>query len=318
MTKKGKPGIIRDIWDAILNDKWMWIVVWGLQRCGKTTVQMQIGYEVYTDWDKVLQSIVFNLSGFLYKMDRGEPERIWTLNKLHNRIPYIIYDDWGGSSNKAETQYDKAWDIFKGAFDLLGTEIAVLTASMVDPSEPTFQLHQKYTHEIFIPQRGIYKYDKVGWGQDFKGWKPRRKKDWIETNYFEEVPMHVYKEYDEMRMALVPEVKQRIKDAMAETQLERIMKRLEPSDVDLLETIRQSGMIQRKRLEKELGQRGKEALVRCKARNLVVPIRKKTSYWYDLTDLGLTALKTLETLNSPNSKFINKQIKEERNKPRLV
>lgn len=310
MAKENKPGIIRDIWDAILNDKWMWVVVWGPQRCGKTTLQMQIGHYVYYDWDEVLQSFVFNLSGLLYKMDRDEPKRILTLNKLHNRIPYIIYDDWGGSSNKAITQYDRAWDLFKGAFDLLGTEIGVLCASMVDPAEPTFQLQQKYTHEVFIPQRGIYKYDEVEWEQDYKGWKPRKKKTWIETNYFEPVPDEVYKQYDEMRMSLVAEVKQRIQDEMAETHIPYILKRIQPSDINLLETIQQKGMIQRKSLERWLGEQGKEALVRCKARNLVVPVRKKTTYWYDITNLGLDVLETLKNPENPYAKLINKQPKE--------
>ena len=118
MTKQKKPKLIRDVWDAILNDKWMWIVVWGKPRCGKTTLQMQTAYEVYEDWDKVLKSFVWNLSGLLYKMDKGEPELIPTLNKLHMRIPILLYDDWGAHSNKAETQYDRAWDIFKGGFDV--------------------------------------------------------------------------------------------------------------------------------------------------------------------------------------------------------
>ena len=58
-----KNRLVADIWDAILNDKWMWVPVWGEQRTGKTTIQMQCSYAVYNDWDKVLQSFVFNLSG---------------------------------------------------------------------------------------------------------------------------------------------------------------------------------------------------------------------------------------------------------------
>jgi len=294
-----KPAIIRDVWNAILDDKWAWIVVWGEQRCGKTSFKMQVAYEVYKDWDKVLQSFVFNLSGLLYKIDKGEPERVPTLNKLHMRVPLILFDDWGGSSNKAYTQYDKSWDIFKGAFDLLGTKLSVLMASMVDPAEPTYQLQQKYTHEVFITKRGVYKYDRVVWDQDFTGWKPRKRKEWVETNYFEPIPEDVYKTYDEMRLSLVDEVEQRIKDTMVETQTEAILKRLQPSDVELMQIVSKRGQISWKYLHDSLPDKYKEALIRCKARNLMIPIRKGTVYWYDLTDLGIEILKRSQKIEEP-------------------
>lgn len=287
------PRIVQDIWDAILNDKWMWIVVWGKPRTGKTTVQMQLAYAVYKDWEKVLRSFAWTLSGLLYKMEKGEPERIWTYNKLHNRIPLLIYDDWGAHSNKAETQYEKAWDIFKGGFDVLGTEVAVIVASMVTPDEPTFQIASKFTHEIYIPTRGVYKYDEIDWSQDYHGWKPTRRKQWIETQNFCESPSDVYKQYDEQRMALVQDVKQRIKDAIVESGIESTLKRLQPIDVELMSLMNQKGQIPYRAFT-ELDPKYKEALIRCKARNLVVPVRKHDNYWYDLTDFGAEVLKAVQ------------------------
>lgn len=273
----------------------MWCVVWGEQRTGKTSLQMQIAYAVYHDWDKVLQSFVFNLGGLLYKLDKGEPERIPTTNKLHMRVPLIIYDDFGGQSNKAETQHDPSWDIFKGGFDLLSTQVAVILASMVDPAEPTFQIMQKYTHELFLPQRGVYKYDKVVWNQDFKGWRARKSKDWIETNNFKPVPTDVYLQYDEMRLALVDEMKQRIQDAIAESRTDQILKRLLDSDIKLLETIQVRGPTYYDKLCEEVGVDSKDALTRCKARALIVPLRRESGYYkYDLTDLGYEILEALK------------------------
>jgi len=308
------PQVVKDMWNIILEDKWMWMTVWGKQRTGKTTVQMQLAHSIYKDWDKVLNSFVFNLSGLLYKMDKGQPEKILTRNMLHNRIPLLIYDDWGGSSNKAQTQYDRAWDIFKGGFDLLGTKVAIIIASMVDPSEPTFQLQQKYTHEIFVPQRGVYKYDAVDWQQDYRGWQPKRKKDWIETQKFKPIPMDVYKQYDEMRMSLVDEVEQRIRDAISETQTESILKRIQPIDIQLLELIQSRGPTYHEMITKEIGPDAKTVLVRCKARNLIVPIRqtKQGYYKYDLTDLGHNILENLgkqdETLTEKKTAQIKTKI----------
>ena len=295
-----KNRLVEDVWDAILNDKWMWVVTWGKPRCGKTTLKMKLAFEVYKDWDKVLRAFIFNLSGLLYKLDSGEPERIYTRNMLHNRIPLLIYDDFGAHSNKAATQYDTSWDMFKGGFDVLATKVSVLIASMVDPTEPTFQIAQKYTHELYVfegrNEERVYKYDEVNWQQDFKGWKARKRKSWIETNTFSEVPLDVYKQYDEMRMSLVDEVQQRIKDAMGDSLIEGILKRITPEDIGLLKILKEKGSVTREHLRDHLFEdadhKYKESLIRCKARSLALPIRHEgvTTYRYDITDLGLQVL----------------------------
>jgi hypothetical protein len=56
------------------------------------------------------------------------------------RVPALNWDDFGAYSNKAVTQYQEAWDHFKGGFDILGTKLGVMVATMVDPLEPTFQI----------------------------------------------------------------------------------------------------------------------------------------------------------------------------------
>lgn len=297
------PAIVTDVWKAILEDLWMWIVVWGKPRCGKTTFKMLVAYEVYKDWDKVLQSFIFNLSGLLYKIDHGEPERISTRNMLHNRVPLILYDDFGAHSNKAATQHDVSWDMFKGGFDVLATKVAVIMASMVDPNEPTFQIAQKYTHEVYVHSRGFYKYDEVSWQQDYKGWKARKRKLPIEDNDFGEVPRDVYKQYDEMRMSLVDEVEQRIKDAMVDSQLESTLKRLQPDDIDLMKLLQGRGPTNRTFLYATCQNKYHDATIRCKARSLIISKREAGhDYTYDLTDLGLEILRALEKPATETSK----------------
>ena len=112
---KDAPRVVHDIWEAILDDSWMNIVIWGQPRTGKTTVQMQLAYAVYHDWDMVLQAFVYNLAGILYNIDHGIPTKIRTKNLLHNRVPVVMPDDWGAHGNKAKTQHEPAMDIFKGA-----------------------------------------------------------------------------------------------------------------------------------------------------------------------------------------------------------
>ncbi len=240
--------------------------------------------------EKMLDAFVFNLQGCLYKIENGLPERWPTFNKLHMTIPALTWDDFGAYSNKAVTQYGEAWDHFKGGFDVLGTKIAVLIATRVDPLEPTFQIQNKYTHEIQVLRKGVYKYDLVAWQQDFKGWKPKAKKIFIEKNTFDPWPDWVYKEYDEMRMELADEVMQRIKDSIAVNQAANIVKMCKPIDFKFLNMIDQRGPVHYHRIE-DYGKKGKLALVRLKARGLVVPVHRGSGYYkYDLTSLGREVL----------------------------
>lgn len=292
MTER-KPQVLSDIWEAILGDSWMWIACWGKNRTGKSTLAMKLAFEVYQDWDAVLQCIVWNLGQLKYKLKNGQPKRILTRNMLHDRVPLVIPDDFGATSNKAKTQHELAWDIFKGAIDVYSTKVAVLLGTMLIPSEPTFQVYQKFTHELWIYQKGKAKYDQVDWQQDFRGWQARQDKDWIDSFTFEEMPMDVYKQYDEMRCSIADELDQQIDDAITETQTPALLKRLQPLDIELMEQIEAKGMLSYDYLHETCGGRFHDAVIRCKARSLVVPVRKQTAYWYDLTNLGIQILQAL-------------------------
>jgi hypothetical protein len=287
------PRVVIDVWKAILDDSWENITIHGKPRTGKTTCQMDIAYAVYKDWDQVLQSFVYNLSGILYHMDHGVPCRIMTRNKLHNRVPLIMPDDMGAQMNKAVTQHAPAFDIFKGMMDTLGTSFAIFLSSMGTANSLTQQLTDKYTAEIFIATRGVAKYDKCDWEQSFKSWSPRTKKKWQDTFAFDNVPMDVYKEYDEHRLALVEELKQQMKDAMVDNDSARIIKRLEDIDVEYLDLIYLKGPLDKHWMQARPALC--DVLSKAKARSLVIPTKKlgTTSYCYDLTDLGFEVLKLI-------------------------
>ncbi len=291
------PRVVHDMWDAILEDNWMNIVVWGQPRTGKTTLQMLLAFWIYKDWDQVLQSFVYNLSGILYNMEHGIPTKFLTRNGLHNRVPVVLPDDWGAHGNKAKTMHEPAMDIFKGAMDTYGTKIAVFLSSMGNPNSLTQQLQEKYTHEIYVPVRGEAKYDVINWQQNFAGWQPRRKKNWHDSFDFGTVPLDVYKEYDEHRMSLVEQLNQLIKDAMVDGESYRLLKRLDDKDIHLLRKIQENGLLNWDYItENNLGDVAK----RCKARSLIVPAKKPgaTTHYYDITDFGIEILRLKETSES--------------------
>lgn len=267
----------------------MWLVIWGQARTAKTTLAGWCLHSLYKDWHKVLDAFTYNLSQTLYKMRHGIPERWPTKNGLHNRVPALNWDDFGAHSNKAATQYDPAWDQFKGGFDVLGTKIGVLIATMVDPTEPTSQIAGKYTHEVEILSRGVYKYDRVDWQQDFKGWRPRVKKRHVETNTFDAWPTEVYKEYDEVRMELADEVFQKIEDAQAEGSVPFLLRLCKPIDFQILNLAVEKGPLYYENIPGSVD--AKKAMIRLKARQLMVTIRGEQNYSrYDITPLGLSVL----------------------------
>lgn len=291
---KEKIPLCRDVWNAILDDSWMWIVSWGKPRTGKTTVQLKVGFDVYQDWDLVLQAFVFNLNGILYKMKKGEPCRLPTLNGLHSRVPLLLPDDFGAQCNKAKTQHEPAWDIVKGAWDTLGTKVAVMMASMGNPGGVTLQLQEKYTHEVYLDRPKHAKYDKVDWQQNYNGWQSRQDKTWIHEFDITNAPIDVYREYDEMRTALVDELMQQIDDAQVETEGTKVFRRLNDKDIDFIEMLQQKGQVSNDWVNKPENYVWKEVLKRCKARGIVVPVRHGVTYWYDLTDFGYNILTMIQ------------------------
>jgi len=307
------PTVVKDMLHAIHDDRYMWLVIWGEGRVGKSNLALLMLYYIYKDWRKVLNAITFNLSQTVYKIKHNLPELWPTRNKLHMRIPALLWDDFGAHSNKASTQHDPAWDKFKGGFDVLGTRIGVLMGTMIEPSEPTQQLQNKYTHEIWIYERGHAKYDRYRAQQDYKGFRVRGRKRWLDTFEFDQIPDEVFREYDQQRQALADEVLISIEDTMIESHLTYVMKRLDPMDYRVMKMIRDTGPVYHRKVYEELGHDlGKQVLTRLKSRGVISPLRdRKTGYSkYDMNEIGFEILKTSATKpdQSKDSTISNKII----------
>ena len=288
--------LFKDIYDAVLNDEWIFLVIWGAQRKGKSTLGLWCPYffwrmlepELTEDelWNRVYNSCVFNLSQLIYKLLNPVEPRVWDNKHLHHRVPVLLWDDFAVHSNKAVTQHERAWDHFKGGFDALGTKMGVLILTMTTPEQPTSQIEHKYTHEVVITRRGEYKYDKVVWLQDFRGWRAKHTKNWQQTQQFAMAPMKRYIEYDKMRMTLADEMLVNIQDEMAR-KLPFILKRTEAEDVQLLERLRDDSVISYQTIHKMFGDSTSQILKRCKAHQLIIPVRRGSNSFYDISNLGL-------------------------------
>lgn len=301
--------IIRDVWNAILFDSWMNVVVWAKPRMGKSTCKMRIAYAVYHDWEQVLDSIYFNLAGFRYKLKNGIPCKIMELKHRHNRIPLLIGDDVGSNMNKAKTQHEPVFDLIKGQFDTYATKFSCLFTSMNQPDELTRQLAQKYTHELYIPVRGTAKYDEVNWLQNYRSWQPLQDKDWQQSFDFSEVPPDVYARYDEQRMSLVDEMEVQIDDMIADTELERCLKHSNANDKKLYDLVFEKAVLTQHYVNaSDNPEETREAIKRAKGRGILVSKLDGTAYKFELTDFGYQVVEALR-LKEADPNQLKKEIK---------
>jgi hypothetical protein len=281
--------------NAVYDDSYIFGTIHGPPRCSKSTIGLWAGQSIYEDWDKTLQATVFNLPSVIQRMEDGKPEKWPTSNGLHSRVPYLLWDDFAVTANKAETQHSTAFDTFKGCFDVLGTSIGVLMLTMVDAGSATQQLQGKYNYEVFVTAKGKYKLDKVIWKQDYHGFSTIMKKHCIEYGEFAPLPKEVYLQYDAMRQDLNKQAFIRLKDAMALDSVDSIIKILDASDIQLLSLIKQKGPVKYNIAKDALGEKYADTLTRCKARSLVIPTNIGSNHYkLDLSSIGIDVLKALE------------------------
>lgn len=282
----------QELYDLVMTGSWATVSCWGKQRRGKSTVALWIAYFLWrmifpemseSDlWNRVYESIVFNLSQLLYKLNSPSMSRVYDLRHKYYRIPVFIWDDFSVHSNKAITQHDNAFDEFKGAFDALGTKFAILVFTMVNPDAPTTQLQCKYTHEIFVEKRGEFKFDEIDWQQDYRGTRAKRKKKWKQTIPFYRIPDERFDPYDEMRNQLADEALQRVSDKMTEG-IPFLLSRLTDEDIQVLTRIETEGPIS----DTKRKHHDPKSILKLKAHQLIIPIeRKGHHYSLDLTPLG--------------------------------
>ncbi len=171
---------------------------------------------------------------------------------------------------------------------------------MVNADSATTQLQNKYNAELIVTERGKYKFDLVNWQQDYKGFRSRMKKTYIENGTFSPIPEHVYKKYDQMRQELVDEVFVRIKDAMSTDNIDMMLRLMRPEDENLLRLIDQKGKI---RSSPEL----KDVITRCKSRSLIISTKRTgNNPLYDLTQLGKDVLLAIDADDKAKEKIRRK------------
>jgi len=81
-----------EIEKAIKQDAFLGIIVYGPMRVGKSSYALQTLYQVYHDWDLVLDNTIFRLEDLIAMIERAM--------ETETKVPAVIWDDAGVFGNR--------------------------------------------------------------------------------------------------------------------------------------------------------------------------------------------------------------------------
>lgn len=130
--------------------------------------------------------------------------------------------------------------------------------------------------------------------QDYRGFRSKGRKAWIDDFGFNQIPKEVFIEYDQMRQQLADEVLLAIENTIVDSHLTNVVRKLEPADYRLMETIKDYGPIYHQKVYDTFGKDlGKKVLTRLKSRGVIsLMVDPKSGYSkYDLNEIGIQILR---------------------------
>ena len=171
-------------------------VVYGTQRLGKTTYALQVLYDMYHDWDKVLSLTFFKLEELVSSLKKHIKQR--------ERIDAIIWDDAGvyGSkylffSNKKLTEY------LQKLFDVVGTAVKGIIITTPNPENLLKAIRGYEFYRVKIYKDGYMDEETRRVARGYKNVLLPSGKHVVRTvfnDYYDvTIPDDVYKEYKQMR-----------------------------------------------------------------------------------------------------------------------
>jgi hypothetical protein len=105
-----------------------------------------------------------------------------------------------------------------------------------------------------------------------------------------------------------------MKDCMVDNDSARVIKRLEPIDIEFLDLVNTRGTLDKNWLHVKHPELI-EILKKAKARSLAIPVKKfgtDGAYCYDLTDLGFETLKIIKQTRTPEQQAEKEKILKEK------
>ena len=108
------------------NDGFTGAIIYGKQRIGKSSYALQVGFDIYKNWEDVSKYTFFRLDDLISFLKN--------LTKTHGYIPYMIVDDAGVHlskhiyySNRVDAQF------LSNLFDVVGVAVKSIVFTTPDP-----------------------------------------------------------------------------------------------------------------------------------------------------------------------------------------
>ena len=219
-------GLIHEGWtlqeyllDAVKNQGYETVYIWGQQGSGKSSRMLQMGYWVYQDWDLVLKNIVFKPSEFvkrLRKVPKGK------------RIPCLLWDDIGVHYTSSTFKTDiKQYEAVDAAWAAIRTKcnVIVITSPLIDRLAKNVK--DNITFEVFIGKNQMEMIRRIIRLPGIEKMESNLFKYIIERvrpfNLYD-VPKDVFQQYWDMRLQLTEEALERLDKTIGEESLEDLIR----------------------------------------------------------------------------------------------
>ena len=196
-------GIIDYLHDAIENNGYELVLIWGKQGSGKSSFMLYLAYQLLGDWNKVLDALCFKPTEIIDKYDRL-PE--------NKRYDVLLWDDVG--VHFPSTMYRTNVDIYEAVGRML--DVNRTKASVIICTAPNLERYPKvmidnWTMQIYMKTfrlkkmwayyKAIYKIEDIDFSDERR---PFKKYPLIEHGFYHflKVPNDVWSEYWRRRLSL--------------------------------------------------------------------------------------------------------------------
>lgn len=182
------------------NDGFTGAIIYGKQRIGKSSYAMQIGYDIYKNWDDVVKYTFFKLDDLISFLKN--------LTATHGYIPYMIVDDAGVHLSK-HTYYSNRMDaqFLSNLFDVVGVAVKSIVFTTPDPGNILKAIRRYEFLRVKIIKRGD---DHRRLARGYRNIMLPSGMFRIKTDFMDSykvmLPDDIYKEYSKVRWGYLEEV----------------------------------------------------------------------------------------------------------------
>ena len=181
------------------NDGFTGAIIYGKQRIGKSSYAMQVGYDIYKNWDDVARYTFFRLDDLI--------EFLQELTAKHEYIPYMIVDDAGVHLSKHVFFSDRSNAQFiSNLFDVVGVAVKSIVLTTPDPGNILKGLRRYEFLRVKIVKHTNYRRLAKGYRNIMLPSGTFRIRTDFTDSFKVKLPDEIYEEYSKVRWGYLEEV----------------------------------------------------------------------------------------------------------------